>query len=218
MKAISVIGTSKTGKTTTIEKIIQELTKRGYRVGTIKEIHFHDFKMDTEGSNTDRHKKAGATLVTARGNDETDILFQEKLSVDEILSFYDQDFVIMEGVRDTLAPKIVTANNVEAIEERFDKTVFAISGVVSEEISEYKGLPAINALSHIGDLVDLIEEKSFNSLTETSSKPGLYLKIGGQDISMVPFVENTVKNTVEALVKELHGYTEDGDIQICIKR
>ncbi|MDY0236280.1 MAG: molybdopterin-guanine dinucleotide biosynthesis protein B [Gudongella sp.] len=248
MRAISVIGTSKTGKTTTIEGIIQELTKRGYSVGSIKEIHFHAFKMDIEGTNTDRHKKAGATLVTARGDSETDILFQEKLSINEILSFYDHDFVIMEGVRDAPVPKIVTASSIEAIEDRFDETVFAISGVVSEKITEYKSLPAINALTHIKELVDLIEEKSFPLLPAMKdeccmtcgytceefcgrilkglskredcvlSKSGISLKIGGKDITMVPFVQKIIQNTLEALVKELDGYTKDGDIEICIKK
>lgn len=218
MRAISVIGTSKTGKTTTIEKIIQELISRGYSVGTIKEIHFHAFKMDIEGTNTDRHRKAGATLVTARGDNETDILFQEKLSINKILSFYNQDFVIMEGVRDASIPKIVTASSVEAIEDRFDETVFAISGVISAGITEYKGLPAINALTHIEKLVDLIEEKSLDSLPDMLSKPGIHLKIGGKDITMVPFVQKTLQNTLEALVKELDGYNKDGDIAICIKR
>ena len=35
---------------------------------------------------------------------------------------------------------------------------------------------------------------------------------------MVPFVQNVLKNTVEAVAKELQGYTENGDIEICIKR
>lgn len=248
MRAISVIGTSKTGKTTTIEKIIQELNKRGYSVGTIKEIHFHGFKMDVEGTNTDRHKKAGATLVTARGDNETNILFQEKISINKILRVYDHDFVIMEGVRDAPVPKIVTASNVEAIDDRFDETVFAISGVVSEEITEYKGLPAINALTDIKRLVDLIEEKSFKLLPDMKdeccmacgytctelcgriikslskredcvlSRPEIQLKVGGEDITMVPFVQKILQNNVEALLKELDGYREYGDIEICIKK
>jgi molybdopterin-guanine dinucleotide biosynthesis protein B len=218
MRVISVRGTSKTGKTTTIEKIIGELNKRGYSVGSVKEIHFHAFKMDVEGTNTDRHKKAGATLVTARGDNETDVLFQEKLSINKILSFYDQDFVIMEGVSDAPFPKIVTSSSVEAIEERFDKTVFAISGVVSEEIREYKGLPAINALTDVEKLVDLIEEKALYINEKKLSKSGIQLKIGGEEIAMVPFVQKTLENTVEGLVKELRGYNKDGDIEICIKK
>ncbi len=53
--------------------------------------------MDTEGTNTHRHKLAGAELITARGLHETDILFQDKLDIYQIASFYDVDYLILEG-------------------------------------------------------------------------------------------------------------------------
>lgn len=218
MKVFSVIGISKSGKTTTIENIIKELRKRNYSVGSVKEIHFQQFKMDPEGTNTFRHKAAGSQLVTARGAYETDILYQNKLSVNEILNFYNQDFVILEGVRDTCAPKIVTAHDVEGINDRLDETVFAISGRISNEIEEFNGLPVINSINEIEKLVDLIEEKVFERRDCVLTEQSIILRINGQEITMVPFVQNVLKNTVEAVAKELHGYTEDGDIEICIKR
>lgn len=161
MKIFSVIGISKSGKTTTIEQIIKELKRREYTVGSVKEIHNEEFKMDTEGTNTDRHMKAGAELVTARGFYETDILFPRKLDIDQILSFYDQDYVVLEGVREPQFPKILTAHDVKGIEDRLDESIFAISGRISEELEEYKGLPVINALTDVEKIVDLIEEKSY---------------------------------------------------------
>ena len=218
MKVFSVIGITKSGKTTTIENIIKELRKRNYTVGSVKEIHFEQFKMDPEGTNTFRHKTAGSQLVTARGAYETDVLFQNKLSVNEILNFYNHDFVILEGVRDTCAPKIVTAHDVEGINDRLDETVFAISGRISNEIEEFNGLPVINSINEIEKLVDLIEEKVFERRDCVLTEQSIILRINGQEITMVPFVQNVLKNTVEAVAKELHGYTEDGDIEICIKR
>ncbi|NYB74407.1 molybdopterin-guanine dinucleotide biosynthesis protein B [Sedimentibacter hydroxybenzoicus DSM 7310] len=248
MKVFSVIGITDSGKTTTIEHIIKELKKRNYSVGTVKHIHFHGFKMDVEGTNTDRHKKAGSSLVTARGEYETDILFQEKLSINEILNFYNHDFVILEGARDTCAPKIVTAHDEEAIEERLDETSFAVSGRIADTINEYKGLPAISAVKDIEKLVNLIEEKVFDRLPdmkdECCKKCGytckelcslilkgkaergdcildeqkVVLKINGKAIKMVPFVQKVLFNSVESIVKELEGYNENGDIEICIRK
>lgn len=248
MKVFSVIGITDSGKTTTIENLIKELKKRNYTVGTVKQIHFHDFKMDAEGTNTDRHRKAGSCLVTARGEYETDILFQEKLSVNELLNFYSQDFVILEGVRDTCAPKIVTAHDEEGIIARIDESVFAISGRVADKISEYNGLPAVSAVSEIEKLVDLIEEKVFERLPDMKdecckkcghtckelcslilkgkaerrscvlSEQKVILKVDGKEISMVPFVQKILQNSIEAVVKELEGYKENGDIEICIKK
>ncbi|MDD4437315.1 MAG: molybdopterin-guanine dinucleotide biosynthesis protein B [Tissierellia bacterium] len=248
MKVFSVIGITKSGKTTTIENIIKELRKRNYTVGSVKEIHFEKFKMDLEGTNTHRHKMAGSQLVTARGAYETDVLFQKQLSMNEILSFYNHDFVILEGVRDTCIPKIVTAHDVEGIQDRMDETTFAISGKISNSMTEYEGIPVINSITEIEKMVDIIEEKVFDRLpdmkdeccqkcgytcTELSSKilkgeaerrdcilteQSVILKINGQEITMVPFVQSIMKNAVEGIAKELSGYTENGDIEVCIKR
>lgn len=248
MKVFSVVGITDSGKTTTIENIIKELKKRNYSVGTVKQIHFHDFKMDTEGTNTSRHRAAGSQLVTARGEYETDIMFQEKLTINEILNFYNHDYVILEGVRDTCAPKIVTAHNTEGILERFDETVFAISGRIADEINEYEGLPAISGATNIEKLVDLIEEKVFERLPdmkdECCQKCGhtckemsslilknkkersdcvlnekkVTLKINDKEITMVPFVQKILENSIKAIVKELDGYVENGDIEICIRK
>ncbi len=49
-------------------------------------------------------------------------------------------------------------------------------------------------------------------------KPSIELKVDGHNIEMVPFVENLLKNAVLSVVKELNGYTEDGDIEISFKR
>ena len=72
----------------------------------------------------------------------------------------------MEGVTDTVSPKIVAAHNVEEIDERLDGTVFAISGKIANELTEYKGIPVISALTDVDKLVDLIEEKVFERLPE----------------------------------------------------
>ncbi len=244
MKILSVFGISSSGKTTTIENIIRELKKRRYSVGSVKEIHFEEFAIDTEGSNTDRHKLAGSELVTARGYYETDILFQEKLPVNKILKFYDHDYVIMEGVTDYNIPKIISAHNEQEIEERLDDTVFAISGVISNKLTEYKGIPVINSMNNIEELVDLIEEKVYEKLPDFDphccSECGydcrtlgikilkgeakrsdciicdkkVKLKIDDKDVDMVPFVQNILYNAIEGVVKELEGYRKGSKITI----
>jgi len=158
MKIFSVFGITGSGKTTTVERIIKELVKRRYKTDSVKDIHFDAFKIDTEGSNTDRHYKAGANIVTARGHYETDILFKRKLKMEEIYRFYDSDWLVCEGVRDSNIPKIICAHNTKEVDERLDGSVFAISGRLSNEMTEYKGLPVINALKDTEILVDLIEE------------------------------------------------------------
>ena len=61
------VGHSGCGKTTLVEKLIPELTRRGLRVATIKHAH-HKVVLDTPGKDSWRYRQAGASmsmLVTA---------------------------------------------------------------------------------------------------------------------------------------------------------
>ncbi len=244
MKVLSIFGVTKSGKTTVLENIIGELRKRGYSVASVKDIHFETFAIDTPGTNTDRHKQAGSQLVTARGLNETDILFPHRLSIDEILGFYHHDFVLLEGVDDYNVPKIITAHHRQEVDERLDDSVFAISGVLAEHMEEYRALPVIHALNQTAALVDLIEEKVPRLLPdfppECCSACGLScrqllaailqskrrrcdcvldraqvtLTVGGRDIAMVPFVQQVLKNTLLGLISTLDGYKEHAQITI----
>ena len=246
MRVFSINGLSKSGKTTTVENVIRELRTRGYTVGSVKEIHYEAFKMDVEGTNTDRHRRAGSTLVTARGVSETDVLFQEMLPMDKILSYYDHDFVVLEGVNDINAPKIITAHNTDEIDNKLDYRTFAVSGVIADQLEEYKGFPVINCITDTKRLVDLIEKKvpelmpDFDSdccgscgydchalLTKILAgeksrndciigKNRIKLSVDGKDVKMVPFVRNILLNTVLGVVKELKGYKKNAAINISI--
>lgn len=177
MRVFSVNGVSKSGKTTTIERIIGELKRRGYSVGSVKDIHFEQFAIDTEGTNTFRHRKAGSDVVTARGLAETDIMFPGRLPVAKILELYNNDWVILEGVKDFPAPSIACARNREELERILTPATFAISGVVASSAGSIAGtvgvpacgdtaaaiggIPVIDGLTHAEQLVDLIENRVF---------------------------------------------------------
>jgi len=246
MKVLSVAGITKSGKTTIVESIIRELAGRGYSVGSVKEIHYEEFQIDREGTNTARHRNAGAELVTARGLHETDVLYPSMLPVDKILSFYSQDYVILEGVTDINAPMIISAHNTQEIEERLDYRTLAVSGVIANEMQSYKGFPVINCMTDTQKLVDLIVEKVpelvpdfeadccsacgtdchtlLQKILAGEMKRGdciledgdIRLSINGIEIKMVPFVKNILKNTLTGVVKELKGYEEGAKITITI--
>lgn len=168
MKAISVTGTHHTGKTTVCEQIIGGLRKRGYRVGSIKEIHFEAFEIDPDPTtNTRRHKAAGAQLVTARGIHETDVLYPSKLPILEILAHYDHDYVVMEGVNDALVPGIVTAITEEDLIGKVSERTIAVSGIIANDgIDQVGGLPVIHALEETEKLVDLAESMAMEPLPD----------------------------------------------------
>lgn len=61
MKVIRVVGHSGAGKTTLVERLVPVLADRG-RVATVKSIH-HDVEFDDPGTDTHRHRVAGAERV-----------------------------------------------------------------------------------------------------------------------------------------------------------
>ena len=79
MRIIMIKGFSKTGKTTTVELLIRELRRRGYTVGTIKDIHYEDYRADVPGTDTFRHRESGAYRVTALGPGDTAIMMDSRM-------------------------------------------------------------------------------------------------------------------------------------------
>lgn len=110
---LSIVGRSKTGKTTLIEKLIPLLKSRGLRIATIKH-HHGDFEIDREGKDTYRHKAAGAKAVFLASPAKIALVMdiEKELTAREIIDTYihDVDLVIAEGYKRESFPKIEVFN------------------------------------------------------------------------------------------------------------
>ena len=159
MKVITVVGIRESGKTTVVETLIRELQLRGYQVGTIKSIFCPGFHMDRDRTNTGRHAKAGASIVTARAGGETAILFQTPLKTSDLLSHYiGCDWVLCEGDYEIPVPRIVTGREEKDVAERINPLTLAVSGVISNERREPFGeIPVIHTLEQPEELIHLLE-------------------------------------------------------------
>lgn len=62
MRRIHIVGCKNHGKTQLVVELVQEFTRRGLRVGTIKHTH-HLHELDTPGKDSHRHRMAGAAAV-----------------------------------------------------------------------------------------------------------------------------------------------------------
>jgi molybdopterin-guanine dinucleotide biosynthesis protein B len=105
------VGRSNSGKTTLIERLIPELVKAGYRVATIKHAG-HGFDLDTEGKDSWRHKRAGAStvMVLSKGSLAMFSDVSDQIKVEELRDrFLDSsiDLIIAEGWKSEGYPKIV---------------------------------------------------------------------------------------------------------------
>lgn len=105
---ISLVGRSNCGKTTYLEKLIAELKKRGYRVGTIKH-DVHGFEMDRPGKDTWRHSQAGADVVCISSPAKMAMIkkVDQELLLDEVVAFVkDVDIIFTEGYKRESKKKI----------------------------------------------------------------------------------------------------------------
>jgi molybdopterin-guanine dinucleotide biosynthesis protein B len=105
------VGRSNSGKTTLIERLIPELVRAGYRVATIKHAG-HGFELDTEGKDSWRHKRAGASsvVVLSRGSLAMFSDVPEEIKIEEVRDrFLDAeiDLIIAEGWKSEGYPKIL---------------------------------------------------------------------------------------------------------------
>ena len=62
MRVYAVIGWKDTGKTHLLERLVAEVARRGLSVSTVKHAH-HDTEMDHPGTDSFRHRAAGAREV-----------------------------------------------------------------------------------------------------------------------------------------------------------
>ncbi len=108
--AVSFVAKSGTGKTTLLEKVIRELTRRGYRVGTIKH-DAHRFEIDHEGKDSWRLTRAGASPMVISSAEKLAMVHPNgrgEMTLEEIIYRFmtETDIVLTEGYKTGTLPKI----------------------------------------------------------------------------------------------------------------
>lgn len=105
---LGVIGRPNSGKTTLIEQLIREFTRRGLRVGAVKRVA--RFDIDMPGKDSWRHSQAGAGAYAVASASKLAFVErrQEEPALEEIVAryFHGYDIVVCEGYRRE-APDVV---------------------------------------------------------------------------------------------------------------
>lgn len=166
MQTIAVVGTKKAGKTTTIEILIRELSKRGYAVAAIKHIPEPDFSIDTPGKDTWRYAHAGArTIVSVAENEIATIekICKKPSLMKLIRKCSGNDIVFIEGLKKTVQqnsklPKIAVTKSKSEAEKtlKIYNPIIAFTGPY--DTSELKwSIPYASAVADAKKLADIIE-------------------------------------------------------------
>lgn len=221
---VSIVGKSGSGKTTLLEKVVTELTNRGYKIGTIKH-DVHGFEIDYEGKDSWRHKKAGAKTVVLSSPDKIAVIrdVNEEWEPSALcFSFIDDaDIIITEGYKKATYPKIEVIRKAKSTRPicRKDKNLIAIA---SDMKFKCKDVPCVG-INDTKGIANLIEDRFLQKKTSREkSDPclihaGTCLMVNGKRITLKPFIDELLAEAIVGMIKPLKGCSSPRAIEIRIK-
>lgn len=156
---IGIAGWKKSGKTTLAVRLIEELTRRGHKVASVKHAH-HAFQIDDAETDSARHRRAGAgevAVVSAKrwamvheleGTGEPDFA--------DVISWLSPcDIVIVEGYKSAPIPKIEARRLNSQTRQPLAGDDPHVIAIAADHEVDGKGLPVF-LLDDIAAIADLI--------------------------------------------------------------
>jgi molybdopterin-guanine dinucleotide biosynthesis adapter protein len=162
-RVFGITGWKNSGKTTLTEKLVAELTRRGYSVSTVKHAH-HSFDIDREGTDSFRHRAAGASEVAIVSGNRWALVHElsgrAEPSLGEILARLSPcDIVLVEGYKRGPHQKIETRRLGAKDTAPLAPGDPNIVAVAADHAIQDQRLPVF-ALDDIGRIADFVEQAS----------------------------------------------------------
>ncbi len=210
---ISIVGKSRSGKTTLLESLIIELKQRGYRVAVIKHTS-EDFELDKVGKDSWRLNQVGSEVVAISSPHKLAIIKQVErdLSPQELSRFidWDYDLILTEGFKLSNTPKI-EVHRKEQGEELLCPPQQLLAVVTDEPLDV--DVPQFSR-DEIQGLADLIENWLLAQLREDDVK--LFINHASVPINL--FIKDLLARTLVAMVSGLKGVKEVRSLYISLRR
>jgi len=208
---ISIVGKSKSGKTTLIEKLIREFKLRGYRVATIKHVS-QDIAFDRPDKDSWRHIQAGSEATVLSSPDKMLVIrpVSSETTLSDITRFLreDYDIILTEGFKEDNAPKIeVHRKEIGPPLEAVKKLVAIVTDEPVETRTRQFSLEDVEALA------DLIEAGFIKPQRERIS-----LYINNNPIPLSTFPKEIIISTLMAMVSSLKGVGEITSLDISLRK
>lgn len=154
---VSFVGKKKSGKTTVLIGVIEELCRRGHRIAVLKH-DTHGFEVDIPGTDSYRLREAGA-VVTGLSSPEKYMWLSrttEEVRLDRLVARISEpvDLVITEGFKQQDAPKIEVSRRERSttLIGREDELL----GIVSDQRFPDYRVPQLDMVDFAG-IADLLE-------------------------------------------------------------
>ena len=208
---VSIVGHSKSGKTTFIEKLIQELKSRGHRVATIKHAP-QGMTFDQPDKDSWRHIQAGSEATVVSSQDRLVLIkpTAPDSTLDEIARVFgeDYDIVLAEGFKQDNAPKIEVHRKETGPPLSNIKKLIAI---VTDEPLETKARQF--SFEDVKDLADLLEEGFIRPQNERLS-----LYVNNASITLSAFPREFITNLLLAMASSLKGVGKIKNLEVFLRK
>lgn len=154
-----IAGWSNSGKTTLIEKLATHFSGEGLRVATIKHTH-HKFDIDTPGSDTARHRAAGASETAIVSGSRVAVIEEIDSAGEPALEMVaarlrPADIILVEGYKSANIPKIEVRRAAVAPEKLLATSDPLVLGIAADYEVDAHGKPVFD-LDDIDNIAALI--------------------------------------------------------------
>ncbi len=157
---LGITGWKNSGKTTLTEKLVAEMVRRGWRVSTVKHAH-HDFDIDKEGTDSFRHRQAGATEVAIVSDRRWALMHElrgeQEPALEAVLArLAPADLVLVEGYKRETHKKIELRRLGARDHSPLSKGDPNIIAIAADHAVEGSDLPVFD-LDDIPSIADFVE-------------------------------------------------------------
>lgn len=209
---ISFIGWHDSGKTTLATQVVAELKKLGYRVGVIKSSSDAGIEFDTPGTDTYKHRQAGADSVMIVAPDQ--MVLQTKnsgLPLRTLAHRYlpDVDIIVGEGFK--TARQVAKIEVFRDLDQRLRDEVSGVIAVATD-------LPGVVAdyvfrLDEAHEIAAFIEKRF---LRQQEAEVAALL-VNGNRVPLKNFVQEALAGTVYGFINTLKLGAEIKEIELRIR-
>jgi molybdopterin-guanine dinucleotide biosynthesis adapter protein len=198
---ISIVGKSSTGKTTFLEKLIRDLSGRGYKLATIKHSH-HSISFDNPNKDSWRHAQAGAKATLVSSTTEIQVIkpVPQEQTAEELARYLGEeyDLILTEGFSRGSAPKVeIHRKEAGPLLESANNLV----AVVTDEPLDTEA-PQFG-LEDVKQVADLLEKDFIQPNRERIS-----LYVNGENIPLSGYPRQIMINLLLAMTRSLKGVPE----------
>jgi len=160
---VGVVGWKNSGKTTLTARIVTELTRRGFRVSTIKHAHVR-FDIDHPGRDSYRHREAGAVEVAIASPKRWAVMRElhdePEPTLDEMVGRLSPcDVIVVEGYKRGPHPKVEIRREGARQRDPLAPTDPHIIAVASDSPDDEPAGPPVFGIDDISQLTDFLEDR-----------------------------------------------------------